>query len=156
MRLHEQHLRGAGTSLPKLGEVLVAVLGADRVVDVLVLAGAELDLSLLPSLGLLGIVYVLGRAGGKLLGARVGARRAGFPEVVQRLLGFSIFAQAGLAIGLVLVTKERFPELAPTISTVVLGAVAVFELVGPLSTRLALTASRESRAQDSDPLLPIT
>jgi Kef-type K+ transport system membrane component KefB len=118
-----------------------------------VLAGAELDLSLLPTLGLLGLVYVVGRAAGKLVGARFGARRAGFPEVVQRLLGFSIFAQAGLAIGLVLVTKQRFPALAPTVSTVVLGAVAVFELFGPLTARFALTASGEIRNQDEDPLL---
>ena len=79
----------------------------------------------------------------------------GFALPVQRLLGFSILAQAGLAIGLVLVTKERFPDLAPTVSTVVLGAVAVFELVGPISARLALTRSGESRLQDEDPLLPV-
>jgi Kef-type K+ transport system membrane component KefB len=119
-----------------------------------VLAGAELDLSLLPTLGILGAVYVASRAAGKLVGARYAARKANFPPSVQRLLGFSILAQAGLAIGLVLVTKERLPALAPTVTTIVLGAVAVFELIGPLSTRLAVSASGETRPQDLDPLLP--
>jgi Kef-type K+ transport system membrane component KefB len=118
-----------------------------------VLAGAELDLALLPTLGLLGIAYVACRAGGKWLGARFATRRLGFDPNVQTLLGWSIFAQAGLAIGLVLVTKERFPELAPIVATVVLGAVVVFELIGPISARIALVRSGESRPQDADPIL---
>ena len=118
-----------------------------------VLAGADLNLSLLPSLGLLGLVYVICRAAGKLLGARYAARREHFSDSVQRLLGFAIFAQAGLAVGLVLVTRERFPALAPTVTTVVLGAVVVFEIAGPLSTRFALDRSGESRPQDADPIV---
>ena len=119
-----------------------------------VLAGADLNLALLPSLGVLGAVYVLCRAGGKLGGAWYAARRARFPEPVQRLMGLSILAQAGLAVGLVLVTRQRFPDIAPTVTTVVLGAVVVFEIAGPLSARFALDRSRESRPQDADPILP--
>ncbi len=120
-----------------------------------VLAGADLNLALLPSLGVLGAVYVLCRAAGKFGGAWLAARRESFPHSVQPLFGLSLFAQAGLAVGLVLVTRERFPEIAPTVSTVVLGAVVVFEIAGPLSARLALDRSGESRAQDADPLLPL-
>ena len=119
-----------------------------------VLAGADLDLSLIPSLGIIGLVYVLCRAGGKLVGARYAAARTGFPESVQRLLGFSIFAQAGLAVGLVLVTRQRFPEFAPVVTTVVLGAVVVFEIAGPLSARIALDRSGESHPKDHGELLP--
>ena len=114
-----------------------------------------LNLALLPSLGALGAVYVVCRTAGKWLGARYAARREHFPDAVQRLLGVSILAQAGLAVGLVLVTRERFPSLAPTVTTVVLGAVVVFEIAGPLSTRFALDRSGESRPQDEDPILPL-
>jgi len=120
-----------------------------------VLAGADLDLSLLPSLGLLGLVYVLCRATGKLAGARLAAKRTRFPEPVRRLLGMSIFAQAGLAVGLVLVTRQRFPDIAPTVTTVVLGAVIVFEIAGPLSARFALDRSGESRPHEGGDLLPL-
>jgi Kef-type K+ transport system membrane component KefB len=119
-----------------------------------VLAGADLDLSLIPSLGVLGVVYVVCRASGKLVGARYAAARTQFPEPVQRLLGLSIFAQAGLAVGLVLVTRERFPDIAPTVTTVVLGAVVIFEIAGPLSARIALDRSGESRRQAHEELLP--
>ena len=119
-----------------------------------VLAGADLDLSLIPSLGVLGVVYVVCRASGKLVGARYAAARTQFPERVQRLLGLSIFAQAGLAVGLVLVTRERFPDIAPTVTTVVLGAVVIFEIAGPLSARIALDRSGESRRHGHEEFLP--
>jgi Kef-type K+ transport system membrane component KefB len=116
-----------------------------------VLAGADLDLAILPSLGVLGLVYVLCRAGGKFGGAWLAARRVRAPA--PRLLGLSILAQAGLAVGLVLVTRERFPDVAPTVSTVVLGAIVVFEVVGPLAARFALDRSGESRQHETDPLV---
>jgi Kef-type K+ transport system membrane component KefB len=118
-----------------------------------VLAGADLNLALLPSLGALGLVYVLCRAAGKLGGAWVAARRIDAPRPMQRFLGLSILAQAGLAVGLVLVTRERFPELAPTITTVVLGAIVIFEVAGPLSARFALDRTGESRPQDEDAVI---
>jgi Kef-type K+ transport system membrane component KefB len=117
-----------------------------------VLAGADLDLSLLPSLGVVGVVYVLCRASGKLGGAWLAARRTDSPEHVRTYLGPSILAQAGLAVGLVLVIRERFPDLSPIITTVVLGAVAVFEVAGPLSARFALDRTGESRPQEHGPL----
>jgi Kef-type K+ transport system membrane component KefB len=120
-----------------------------------VLAGADLDLSLLPTLGVLGATYVASRAIGKLGGSWLGTRRAGFGRMFERLFGFSILAQAGLAVGLVLITRERFPDLAPTVTTVVLGAVIVFEITGPLSARIALTKSGEVRPQGPDELLPM-
>jgi Kef-type K+ transport system membrane component KefB len=118
-----------------------------------VLAGADLNLALLPSLGALGVVYVLCRAAGKMGGAWVAARRIAAPRPMQKFLGLSILAQAGLAVGLVLVTRERFPEIAPTITTVVLGAVVIFEVAGPLSARFALDRTGESRPQDEDAVI---
>ncbi|HET7598642.1 MAG TPA: cation:proton antiporter [Gemmatimonadales bacterium] len=108
-----------------------------------VIAGADLNVALLGSLGVLGVLYVIGRSVGKLLGAGVAAARTDAPRDVRRLLGISMLSQAGLAVGLILTTRQRFPELAPTITTVVLGAVTVFELVGPIATRFALTRSGE-------------
>jgi Kef-type K+ transport system membrane component KefB len=120
-----------------------------------VLAGADLELSLLPSLGVLGAIYVLGRAAGKFGGAWIGARLAAFPSGSQRLFGFSLLAQAGLAVGLVLVTRQRFPELGSTVTTVVLGAVVVFEIAGPLSARFALDRSGESNPDHVPPTLSV-
>ena len=117
-----------------------------------VLAGADLNLALLPSLGIVGVAYVVCRAAGKLGGAWLAARYTNASATLQRLLGPSILAQAGLAVGLVLVTRQRFPDLAPVVTTVVLGAVVVFEIAGPLSARFALDRCGESRAQEQPPM----
>jgi Kef-type K+ transport system membrane component KefB len=116
-----------------------------------VIAGADLNLDLLTKLGVLGAVYVGGRTIGKFMGTRIAARRAGLSPEVQRLLGFAMFSQAGLAIGLVLVTNERFPDIGPIVTTVVRASVAGFELVGPLAARFALIQSGESRPESPEP-----
>ncbi len=118
-----------------------------------VLAGADLNLRLLPSLGLVGIAYVVARTLGKIGGAWFGARQARFGAAIERPLGFAILAQAGLAVGLVLISRQRFPDIAQTITTVVLGSVVFFEIFGPLSARIAIGRSGESRPQDDDELL---
>jgi Kef-type K+ transport system membrane component KefB len=110
-----------------------------------VIGGADLNLGLLGSLGILGFIYVIGRTGGKFFGSRYGARRAGLDAMTQKWIGFSILAQAGLAIGLVLIVNQRFPKLGGTVTTVVLASVALFELIGPLAARFALLGSGESR-----------
>jgi Kef-type K+ transport system membrane component KefB len=108
-----------------------------------VIAGAELDTRLVPAMGALGFVYVIGRAGGKFAGARIAARRLGLDAKVQKYLGFALMAQAGLAIGLTFAVNARFTDFAPIVSTVVLASVAIYEMIGPISTRFALTRAGE-------------
>ena len=109
-----------------------------------VIAGAELDVARIPSMGMLGVVYVVGRAGGKFAGARIAAGRLGLESTVRNFLGFALLAQAGLAVGLTLAVNSRYPEFAPVVSTVVLASVAVFEMVGPTSARFALVQAGEA------------
>jgi len=116
-----------------------------------VIAGADLDVSLVPSMGILGAYYVFARAAGKFWGARYAARWLGLEDAVQRLLGFGLMAQAGLAVGLVLVINQRFPEHAEIVSTVVLSSVVIYEMFGPISTRYAVTRSGEARPDQPEP-----
>ena len=109
-----------------------------------VIAGAELDVAQIPAMGALGVVYVLGRAAGKFAGARLAGWHLGLESRVQKFLGFGIQAQAGLAVGLTLAVNSRYPQFAPVVSTVVLSSVAVFEMLGPASTRFALVRSGEA------------
>jgi Kef-type K+ transport system membrane component KefB len=117
-----------------------------------VLAGADLDLSLVQSLGGAGAVYLLGRGVGKLLGARLGARWLGLPEKVQRYLGLALMAQAGLAVGLTITIEHRFEAHAPTVTAIVLASVALYEMFGPIGTRFALVRSGEARAARAEEL----
>ena len=109
-----------------------------------VIAGADLEVSLVPTMGITGLLYVASRALGKLVGARVGARWLGLEPNVQRFLGLALLAQAGLAVGLTLAIDDRYASFAPQVSTVVLAAVTIYEMVGPISTRFALVRSGEA------------
>ena len=114
-----------------------------------VIAGADLDLSLLASMGIIGVIYVVGRATGKFGGAVLGARWLGLEPTVQQFLGFGLMAQAGLAVGLTLAVGQRFEDFAPIVSTVVLAGVAFYEMVGPISTRFALVQAGEFGQQQA-------
>ena len=112
-----------------------------------VIAGADLDLALVPAMGIVGFVYVFGRAFGKFVGAVVGARWLQLEPSVQRFLGFGLMAQAGLAVGLTIAIEQRYETFAPVVSTVVLAAVAICEVIGPISARFALVRSGEASLQ---------
>jgi Kef-type K+ transport system membrane component KefB len=109
-----------------------------------VIAGAELDVTRIPEMGWLGAIYLIGRASGKFAGARLSSSWLRLGRTVRNYLGFALQAQAGLAIGLTLAVNGRYPEFAPVVSTVVLASVAVFEMIGPASTRFALVQSGEA------------
>lgn len=115
------------------------------------LAGAHLDLSLLPAVGGAGVMYIAGRACGKIFGASIGARRAQASENVRRYLGLSILSQAGLAIGLALVALQELSPLgaegeavARTVIVTITATSVIFELVGPILTRYSLDKTGES------------
>ena len=113
-----------------------------------VIAGAGLNVALVSSIGVLGLVYVVARGAGKFFGARWGAGWLGLAPTVRRFLGFGLMAQAGLAVGLVLAIDRRFAEYSATVSTVVLAAVVIHEMIGPISTRFAIVQSGEARGRN--------
>ena len=107
-----------------------------------VLSGSDLDVSLLPKLGLMGIGYVVLRSLGKIFGSRIGAFFAGAPKKVQKYLGFAMLPQAGVAIGFAVFIKNLFPELS-YITTIVLSTVVLFEIIGPLGAKYAIFGAGE-------------
>ena len=102
------------------------------------LAGASLEIGMLAELSLVGTVYLLARAGGKLLGAWVGGWASSADKEVRRWMGMALMPQAGVAIGMALLAANRFPEYQQTVLTIVISTTVVFELVGPVFTRMVL------------------
>lgn len=109
-----------------------------------VLAGAELVPSSLLSLGAAGLVYTAARATGKLGGARIAMRSHDVSPVVRRQLGFCLISSSSLAVGLTLRIRAAFPDCAATVTGIVLAAVLIFEIAGPLLTRRALILAGEA------------
>ena len=116
-----------------------------------VIAGADLDVSRVSGMGILGVIYVVARTAGKFFGARWGAQRLGLPETARHYLGYGLLAHAGLAVGLTLVVNQRFADFAPPVTVVVLASVVIYEMLGPLGTRFAIVRAGESRVREVRP-----
>ena len=115
-----------------------------------VIAGANLHLSMLKTVGMLGAVYLVARAIGKLAGGRLGMIGAAVPPQVRRYMGMALLPHAGLAIGLAISLEQLLPDLGPPVATVVLSAVLIYEIVGPFNTRLALLWAGETRPDEPE------
>lgn len=107
-----------------------------------VISGAELDLKVIPAVGILGLIYVLSRSFGKYFGAYFGARVVGASENIRKYLGITLLPQAGVAIGMATkASAELSPEYGLKIQAVVLCATLIYELLGPALTKMALIRS---------------
>ncbi|MDA3813246.1 MAG: cation:proton antiporter [Candidatus Cloacimonetes bacterium] len=125
------------------------------------LAGANLHISALPSLGLIGAIYVVARSSGLILGSRLGAIIGKVDKNIKNYIGLGILSQAGVAIGLALMVKSEFAGQGSMITTgdgikmlegdyigsVILTTVTAtcifFEIIGPILTRVALEKAGE-------------
>jgi Kef-type K+ transport system membrane component KefB len=133
------------------------------------LAGAHLRLSQLPKLGIVGIGYVLARSAGLIGGSRIGGVLGHIDEKVKNWIGLGILSQAGVAIGLSLIISNTFaammkkPDVSSAVSaykavhvgesaflydpsaigaaiiTVVTATSIIFEIIGPILTKVALS-----------------
>ena len=125
------------------------------------LAGANLHLSALPSLGILGITYFITRSTGLVIGSRIGAIIGKVEDTIKKYLGLGILSQAGVAIGLSLIVKNEFAgmgkivetmgttvvrtgdTLGVTVITTITATCILFEIIGPILTKIALTKANE-------------
>lgn len=103
-----------------------------------VLAGAALELDSITTVGFAGGCYVVARVLGRIAGGWIGGRIARSDKVVRRWIGASMMPQAGVAIGMALLAAEKFPEFADTMLQVTIGTTVLFEVTGPILTRMAL------------------
>ena len=107
------------------------------------LAGASLDLSILASVGLLGVAYVISRAGGKIIGAWCGAKAVKTDPMVRKYLGFALLPQGGISIGLIVLVRQQLPELSTAISTIIMFSVLIYEVSGPIFAKLDIQKAGE-------------
>lgn len=105
-----------------------------------VFSGAELDLTIftVPTIVLIGVVYVLARVLGKYFGAAISAKLSGCDSSIVKYLGVTLFPQAGVALGMSAIAANLLAD-GSVVRNIVLFGVLVYELVGPMLTKIALT-----------------
>ena len=117
-----------------------------------VLSGAELRLDILSSwmVLLVGVVYIVSRSAGKYVGAYGSCRLMKCDEHVTRWLGITLLPQAGVALGMSSIVLETMGENGVLVRNIVLFAVLVYELVGPVLTKIALTKSGDIKEKTDE------
>jgi Kef-type K+ transport system membrane component KefB len=103
-----------------------------------VLAGANLDIGLLSTLGLIGSVYITLRVAGKMGGAYVGGAIAVTEKSIKKYIGLALMPQAGVAIGLAMLAKVNLPHKGGAILNTIIATTVIYEILGPIATRYAL------------------
>ena len=114
------------------------------------LAGFSLELDMVLAMGWLGLVYVLARGAGRVVGGYLGGRWAGSSAAMRRRVGPALMPQAGIAIGLAMAATDRLPELH-YILPIIVGSAIVFEVIGP-----SLTLHQLRKAAIETPLVKKT
>ena len=110
-----------------------------------VISGASLDLTVFkkPVFILIGVIYILARSAGKILGALSSAKAMKCDDNTVKYLGITLLPQAGVALGMVstVAADDVFggSEIGSTVRFVILFGVLIYEIFGPMMTKWALT-----------------
>lgn len=110
-----------------------------------VLSGAELDLGVFSNLTVvaIGVIYIISRSIGKYAGASVSAKAMKCEPQICKYLGITLLPQAGVALGMSVTVAQELGSEGAIIRNIVLFAVLIYELFGPMLTKIALTKAGE-------------
>ncbi|MBR3862796.1 MAG: cation:proton antiporter [Clostridia bacterium] len=105
-----------------------------------VISGAELELSVFTDFAVvvIGLVYIIARSAGKYAGAYASSKATHCDPNIVKYLGITILPQAGVALGMAIKAKEQLGAEGAIVSNITLMAVLIYELVGPMLTKMCL------------------
>ncbi len=105
-----------------------------------VISGSELELGVFTNLSIVGVgvVFILFRSLGKIIGASSSAKLAKCDPMIVKYLGITLLPQAGVALGMSVTAMQLDHQIGSLIRNIVLFAVLIYELVGPILTKNAL------------------
>ena len=117
-----------------------------------VLSGAALDARVFADIRvvLVGVVYILARSAGKYFGAAGSSAIMQCSPTVKKYLGITLLPQAGVALGMVVSAQILGGQDSIIIKNIILFAVLIYELIGPLLTKISLEKAGEITAKASD------
>ncbi len=108
-----------------------------------VISGAGFQLSALAEIGVIGILYVVLRVIGKMVGSWAGGKLTHQEDKINKYLGPTLMPQAGVALGLVVVAGAAVPQYADQIRTIILCSTFIYSIFGPIAAKMALQKAGE-------------
>ncbi len=117
-----------------------------------VISGAELELGVFAqgAIVVIGVVYILFRSLGKYIGTFISAKMTKCSPEICKYLGITLLPQAGVALGMCTIASAEFGEAGVLIRNITLFAVLIYELFGPVLTRMALQAAGDIKPMSDE------
>lgn len=118
-----------------------------------VISGAGLDFSIFSSglIVLVGVIYIIARSLGKMVGAGATAKVAKCSPSIVKYLGITLLPQAGVALGMAIKAGIPVEQGGITggavVANITLFAVLIYELVGPYLTKIFLTKAGDIKPE---------
>lgn len=135
-RVFDKERRFVSLDFGRTGQILVMLLFG--------ITAAGLDLSLLPTGAVAAAALIAARYAGKALGIFALARPSGLTLRKASLLSLGLMPMSGVALIMAQETSTNYPELGQTLLTVVLSAIVMLELLGPLLAHFAIVRAGEA------------
>jgi len=136
IRMLDRHRLFVALSFGRVGGILLIFLFA--------MTAARLDWALVPAGAVAGGVLVAARAAGKALGVFALAPASGLPLRKASLLTLALMPMSGIAVILVHDIARFYPQLGPSLAAIVVSAIAMLEVLGPLLAHFALVRAGEA------------
>jgi Kef-type K+ transport system membrane component KefB len=113
------------------------------------LTGASMNLNVLRTGWLLGLIVFMVRLISIYSGTHVSGKLAKTEPKIYKNVWLCFITQAGVSLGLLAEVARRFPEIGPSIQTILVAAIIMNQIIGPITFKYGLKKAGETQAQRS-------
>lgn len=117
-------------------------ISAPLLIIFFVLSTASLDFNTLPSIWLIGLVYIILRIVGKIIGNFIGSKITKESKNITKYLGLTLLSQTGIAIGLATLAANIIDN-GKLLVAVVLASSFIYDIICPLLVKYVLKKVQE-------------
>jgi len=109
------------------------------------ITGANIDVDILKTAWFLGLVIVLVRTIMIFIGSYISGKLARDPPKIYKNTWLGFITQAGVSLGLLAEVVRRFPEIGIPIQTILIAAITLNQVIGPIAFKYALFKVGEAK-----------
>jgi Kef-type K+ transport system membrane component KefB len=106
-----------------------------------IFSGAYLGVEAILAGGWLCLGYVLFRFLGRIAAGYIAALPAWIDTSLSRWMGAAMMPQGGIALAMAFLAARAYPEYAQQITAIIITAIFIFELLGPIASRYTLSVN---------------
>ncbi|MFW6147250.1 MAG: cation:proton antiporter [Thermodesulfobacteriota bacterium] len=110
------------------------------------MTGASINIDVLRTGWLLGLIIVAVRLVCIYCGSYLSGRLAKNEPIIYKNTWLGFITQAGVSLGLLIEVARRFPELGPSIQSILAASIIINQIIGPVAFKLGLKRVGETNA----------